>query len=191
MNKSFINNNGVNLLHTKNKKTKVESQIEALKQQEQVIISELSSWETKQRKAERLVNYLAEVNRFSTKFLAEAVEKEKNQEQPDNWAWEYLLKNKVEFALKFEPISKTFYELIFQKVASQVSYLKSQLRDCQSQLRHQERLFALISIRRQGRELLTCEYKKSIGCLGVYQCDNCQINYSVVADHNQITEISQ
>jgi len=30
------------------------------------------------------VNYLDEVNRFSTKFLDEAVAKEKNQEQPDN-----------------------------------------------------------------------------------------------------------
>jgi hypothetical protein len=43
MKNNFLNNNGVNLLHTKNKKTKVESQIEALKQQKQVIISELSS----------------------------------------------------------------------------------------------------------------------------------------------------
>jgi len=43
MNNKFINNNGVNLLHTKNKKTKVESQIEELKQQEQEILKELSS----------------------------------------------------------------------------------------------------------------------------------------------------
>jgi hypothetical protein len=44
MNNKFINNNGVNLLNiSKNKKTKVESQIELLKQQEQEIISELCS----------------------------------------------------------------------------------------------------------------------------------------------------
>ena len=45
MNNKFINNNGVNLLHASKKqvKTKVESQIEKLKQQEQEIISELSS----------------------------------------------------------------------------------------------------------------------------------------------------
>jgi len=48
MNNNFINNKGVNLLNTKNKKTKVESQIELLKQQEREIIKELSSWETKQ-----------------------------------------------------------------------------------------------------------------------------------------------
>src|SRR5439155_1133090 len=41
MNNKFINNNGATLLHTKNKKTKVESQIEALKQQEQEIVNEL------------------------------------------------------------------------------------------------------------------------------------------------------
>jgi len=41
MNNKFINNNGVNLLNTsKNKKTKVESQIELLKNQEQVLDKE-------------------------------------------------------------------------------------------------------------------------------------------------------
>jgi hypothetical protein len=43
MNNKFINYNGEILLHTKNKKTKVESQIEKLKQQEQAIINDLSS----------------------------------------------------------------------------------------------------------------------------------------------------
>ena len=133
------------------------------------------------------MNYLDEVNRFSTKFLAAAVAKEKNQEQPDNWAWEYLLKNKVEFALKFEPASEVFTELIFQKTESQVSYLKRKLADCQRQLAHQERIFARIEVRRQGRELLTCEYKKSIGCLGVWKCANCQANYS--ADNHQALEM--
>jgi len=160
----------------------VESQIEVLQLQEQEISKELWVWETKQKKAERLTNYLDEVNRFSTKFLTEAVEKERNQEQPDSWAWEYLLKNKVEFALKFEPASKTFYELIFQKTESQVSYLKRKLTDLQSQLSHQERIFARLEIRRQGRTLLECEYKKSIGCLGVWKCANCQVNY---ADNSQ------
>ena len=128
MNNKFINNNGVNLLHTKNKKTKVESQIEALKQQEQEIISELSSWETKFKKAERLTTYLDEVNRFSTKFLAEAVEVEKSQDDLDIYWLERLLKNKVEFAFKFEASSKVFCRLIFEKTESQVDYLKSQLR---------------------------------------------------------------
>jgi len=78
-----------------------------------------------------------------------------------------LLKNKIEFALKFEPASKAFTELVFQSIENQVSYLKRKLTDCQNQLAHQERIFASIEIRRQGRILLTCEYKKSIGCLGV------------------------
>jgi len=43
MKNNFLNNNGVSLLHTKNKKTKVESQIEELKNQEQAIITELSN----------------------------------------------------------------------------------------------------------------------------------------------------
>jgi len=50
MKNNFINNNGATLLHTKNKKTKVEiqsiivdqSQIELLKQKEQKIITELN-----------------------------------------------------------------------------------------------------------------------------------------------------
>jgi len=40
MNNKFINYNGETLLHTKNKKTKVESQIEKLKKQEQAINKE-------------------------------------------------------------------------------------------------------------------------------------------------------
>jgi hypothetical protein len=43
MKNNFINNNGANLLISKNKKTKVESQIEMLKQQKQEILKELSS----------------------------------------------------------------------------------------------------------------------------------------------------
>jgi len=42
MKNNFLNNNGVSLHNTKKSpKTKVESQIEMLKQQEQVIIAEL------------------------------------------------------------------------------------------------------------------------------------------------------
>jgi len=41
MKNNFINNNGATLLHTKNKKTKVEIRIEELKQQKQAIITEL------------------------------------------------------------------------------------------------------------------------------------------------------
>jgi hypothetical protein len=101
-----------------------------------------------------------------------------------------LIKNKVEFALKFKSTSVAFNKLVFKKIENQVNYLKSQLDTIQSQLAHQERIFARIEIRRQGRELLTCEYKNHLGCLGSYQCDNCQINYSV-ADNNQATEITK
>jgi len=190
MKNNFINNNGATLLHTKNKKTKVEIRIEELKQQEQAINKELWSWETKQKKAERLTNYLEEVNRFSTNHLAEMVKLEKSKDDLDIYWLEYLIKDKVEFALKFESASKSFYQLVFRKVESQVSYLKSQLLSIQEQLSHQERIFARIEVRRQGRELLPCQYKNRLGCLGNYQCDNCQINYSVNAD-NQITEITK
>ena len=116
---------------------------------------------------------------FSTKYLAEAVvEGQKEKENYDDWWLEHLIKNKVEFALKFEPAKKAFYQLVFQKQENQVDYLKSQLRTVQSQLTHQERIFARLEARRQGRELLTCEYKNRLGCLGSYQCDNCRINYS-------------
>ena len=95
----------------------------------------------------------------------------------------------MEFALKFESAKETFYQLVFRKTESQVSYLKSQLRTIQEQLSHQERIFARIEIRRQGRILLECKLNNRLGCPGAYQCDNCQINYPITADHNQITEI--
>jgi len=151
-----------------------------LKQQEQAINKELSSWETKQKKAERLTNHLAEM-----------VKLEKSKDELDIYWLEHLIKNKVEFALKFESASKTFYNLVFHKIENQAKHLKSQLDAIQRQLAHQERIFARIEARRQGRELLTCQYKNRLGCFGDYQCDNCQINYSVVADNNQITEITK
>jgi len=134
-----------------------------------------------------LIGYLKEVNEFSTKYLAEAVDQAKKQKKR---GLKPLIKNKVEFALKFELVSVAFSKLVFRKIENQVNYLKSQLRTIQSQLFHQERIFARIEVRRQGRELLPCQYKNRLGCLGDYQCDNCQVNYSVVAD-NQITEISK
>jgi len=135
------------------------------------------------------VNYLDEVNRFSTKFLAEAVEVEKAKENQDTYWLEHLIKNKVEFAFKFEAGSKAFGRLISEKTESQVRQLKSQLRDIQSQLCHQERIFARMEIRRQGRTLLECELKERLGCLGSYQCANCRTNYS--ADNQQAVEISK
>ena len=192
MNNNFINNNGANLLHTKKSpKTKVESQIEILKQQEQKNITELERWETKSKKVDKLLTYLAEVDKFSSAFLTEAVKIERDHENSDDYRLEHLIKNRVEFSLKFEAGSKAFYQLICQKTEGQVSYLKSQLRGVQSQLSHQERIFARLEIRRQGRILLKCKLGYRLGCPGVYQCDNCKVNYSVVADNHQITEISK
>jgi hypothetical protein len=70
----------------------------------------------------------------------------------------------------------------------QVNQLRKQLDAIQSQLAHQERIFARIEIRRQGKVLLDCEYKNRLGCLGVYQCDNCQVNYSV--NNQQFQEVA-
>ena len=190
MNNKFINNNGVNLPNiSKNQKTQVEIRIEALKQQEQVIITELERWETKSKKVDKLLTYLAEVNKFSTAFLAEVLESEKIKENPDDYWLEQSIKNKVEFALKFEPASDAFYQLVWQKIEFKVCQLKAERNTIQDQLLRQERIFARIEARRQGHTLLTCEYKKSIGCLGVWKCDNCRTNYS--ADNNQAVEITK
>ena len=129
-----------------------------------------------------MIDYLDEVNEFSTKYLSEGKKENKRR-------LEHLIKNKVEFAFKFEAGSKAFGRLISEKAESQVRQLKSELRDIQSQLCHQERIFARIEIRRQGRILLECELKDRLGCLGSYQCANCRTNYS--ADNNQAVEISK
>ena len=81
MNNKFINYHGETLQNTKNKKTKVEIQIEELKKQKQAIITELWSWEIKQKKAEQLIDYLDEVNEFSTKYLAEAIKAEEKKKE--------------------------------------------------------------------------------------------------------------
>jgi len=97
--------------------------------------------------------------------------------------------------LKFKPAQEAFYQLVFKKIENQISYLKSQLRTIQEKLSHQERIFARIELRRQGRILLKCKLGYRLGCPGVYQCDNCKVNYSaigsVVADNNQAAEITK
>jgi len=133
------------------------------------------------------LNYLEEVNEFSTKYLAEAVDQAKKEKKKQ---LENLIKNKVEFGLKFGSVKQAFTKLVFRKTENQVRELKSQLLSIQKQLFHQERIFARIEVRRQGRELLPCVYKNRLGCFGNYQCDNCKANYSVNAD-NQITEITK
>jgi hypothetical protein len=55
--------------------------------------------------------------------------------------------------------------------------LQTELDVIQDQLRHQERKFARLQARRQGKVLLECEYRQSLGCFGDYRCDNCQVNY--------------
>jgi len=100
------------------------------------------------------------------------------------------LENKIAFALKFKPAKEAFYQLVFKKIENRIEYLKSQLRTIQEQLSRQKRIFTRMEIRRQGRVLLKCKLGYRLGCPGVYQCDNCQVNYSVNAD-NQITEITK
>jgi hypothetical protein len=151
-----------------------------LKQQEQEIITKLERWEIKNKKVAKLLVYLAEVNKFSTAFLAEVLETEKVKKSPDDYWIEQSIKNKVELALKFEPASDAFHQLVWQKIEFQVSQLKVERNTIQDQLAHQERIFARIEIRRQGKILLECEYKNRLGCLGVYRCANCQINYSTI-----------
>ena len=81
-----INNQEVQVPQNKSLKTKLESQIEALKSQEQQIIQQLKLWQTKAKKANNLANCLTATDKFASKFLTEAVESEKSSEQPDNWA---------------------------------------------------------------------------------------------------------
>ena len=180
MKNNFLNNNGVNLHNTKkNPKTKVESQIDLLKQQEQVIIAELDWWESKNKNLDELLANLAEVEKFSTEFLTEVVNQEKERENLDIDLLEQSIKNKTEFNLQFSAGREAFYQLVWQKIEFKVSYLRSKLNDIQKQLDYQERIFARIEARRQGKNFLPCEYKKNVGCLGAWQCANCQVNYSV------------
>jgi DNA-binding transcriptional regulator/RsmH inhibitor MraZ len=188
MKNNFINNNGANLLNTKNKKTKIENRIAELKQQEQAITQELESWEIKDKKVYELLTYLAEIEKFGTTFLAEAVKVEKDQENRDDYRLEQLIKDKAEFAIQFAIGREVFYQLVWNKIVFQVNQLKKQLGTIQSQLSHQERIFSRIEIRRQGRILLDCKLNNRLGCPGVYQCDNCQTNYSV--NNQQFQEVA-
>jgi len=162
----------------KTKKTQLEIQIAELQNQEQQIQKQLKLWESKRKKAHNLANCLQTADKFGKQFLNEALEKEKNQEQPDNYWLEHLLKNKVEFAFKFEFGTETFTKLISESVERQHRACQTKLENIQNQLHHQERKFARLQARRQGKTLLECEYRQNLGCFGEDWCDNCQTNYS-------------
>jgi hypothetical protein len=184
MKNSFIDNKGHSLPNEK--KTKLEKQIAELKTQEQQITKQLKLWESKLKKANNLANCLETAEKFATKFLTEAVESEKSKEQPDNWWLEHLLKNKIEFALKFEAGAEVFTKLVLESVEAKVKSLENEWGVIQIQLCHQERKFARLQARRQGKALLECEYRKSIGCFGDYQCESCQVNYAVPQSSEQL-----
>ena len=176
MKNSLIDNQGFSL--PTEKKTKLEVQIAELQTQERQIQKQLKLWESKLKKANNLANCLETANTFADKLLTETVASEKAKNNSDTFWLEHLLKNKIEFNLKFEAGAEIFTTLILKKTAGQVKSLGYELDSIQSQLRHQERKFARLQARRQGKTLLDCEYRQSIGCLGDYQCDNCQVNYS-------------
>ena len=134
------------------------------------------------------MNALWVSERFGNKFLNELVEAEKNLQKPDTWWLECLIKNEVKFAFKFEAGVESFCQLVFKKIGDKVSSLSSELRSIKSQLQHQERIFARIQGKRQNKVLLQCNYRKSIGCLGNWQCDNCQTNYS--PNNSQISQVA-
>ena len=118
MKNSLIDNQGFSL--PTEKKTKLEQQIAELKTQEQQIIKQLKIWESKLKKANNLANCLATADKFGSKFLTEAVESEKSKEQLDTYWLEHLLKNKVEFNLKFEAGKEVFVKLVLESIENQV-----------------------------------------------------------------------
>ncbi|RHZ35937.1 hypothetical protein [endosymbiont GvMRE of Glomus versiforme] len=177
MNDKKNQNNGASLLGEK--KTQLESQIAELQQQEQQTQKQLKTCQIKAKKANNLANCLITAEKFGNQFLTEAVENEKAKEQPDSNWWEYLLQNKIEFALKFAIGIETFAKLVSESVERQHRILQLELDHIQSQLQYEERKFARLEARRQGKVLLSCKSNNGIGCLGAYQCQNCQVNYPV------------
>ena len=167
--KNFIINNNEAILdnnNPRNKKNKTEIQLEVLKTQAQQISEQLEAYQVKQKKVKNLMNALWVSERFGNKFLNELVESEKSLQKQDTWWLEKLIKNEVAFAFKFETG-------IFKKIDDKANSLSSELDSVKRELQRQD------EARRQNKVLLQCDYKKSIGCLGNWQCDNCQINYSV------------
>ncbi|RHZ36187.1 hypothetical protein [endosymbiont GvMRE of Glomus versiforme] len=183
MNDKKNQNNGASL--PQEKKTQLEIQIAELQQQEQQTQKQLKTCQIKAKKANNLANCLETADKFGKQFLADLAEREKAKKQPDNNWLEYLLKNKVEFAFKFAIGIETFAKLVSESVERQHRILQLELDHIQSQLQYEERKFARLEARRQGKVLLECEYRKSIGCFGEYQCQNCQVNYSV-SENNQL-----
>ena len=97
-----------------------------------MLITELESWEIKDKKVYELLTNLAEIEKFGIDFLAEVVSQEKAKEHLDVNCLEQLIKNKTEFLCKIyhfctykrglgllvefhmQPLGRNFYQsLIF------------------------------------------------------------------------------
>ena len=167
-------------VQNKTKKTQLEIQIAELQLRQQQITKQLKVWDTKLKKAKNLLGCLWTANKFGQQFLTAAAENEKAKEQPDNWWLERLLQNKIEFTFKFEVGKEAFAKLVSESIERQHQVLQIELDNTQSQIKRQERKFARLEARRQGKTLLECEYRKSIGCLDDDWCENCRINYPAI-----------
>jgi hypothetical protein len=180
-----IDNHGLQSPNKNQNQTKLERKIEQLKTSERKLLKELKLWETKLKKVNNLANCLTAVDKFASQFLTAKIANERNQEQPDkNWL-ECLISQQVEFNLKFTAGSEVFGKLIRDRVERELRILQIELENTQNQLQRQERKFVRLQARRQGKILLDCEYRQSLGCLGDYQCENCRINYPAT-ENNQL-----
>ena len=77
------------------------------------------------------------------------------------------------------------FEIILKDCQNQARDTKSKVIRIGKAIEELERKLLRIQLRKQGKELLPCEYKSKgvLGCFGDYPCQNCQTNYFQTNSH--------
>jgi chromosome segregation ATPase len=71
------------------------------------------------------------------------------------------------------------FEVVYDEVEDEFREVESELTRTSRTIEELERKLLRVQLRKQGKELLPCEYKSQgvLGCFGDYPCQNCRTNY--------------
>ena len=180
-------------MKTNNKKSQLETQIENLKQQQPILEAELKKKEKQFEKVSNLYNALVEARRITYhhwEVEREKIRKKVVQQIKDNAEYNHLWlleKYAGDSQKSYQQMNDALvsFEIVLKDRQDQVRDTKYKIEKANSELEQLERKLLRTQLRKQGKELLLCEYKSKgvLGCFGDYPCQNCQTNYFQTNSH--------
>ena len=174
-------------MKTNNKKSQLETQFENLKQQQPILEAELKKKEKQFEKVSNLYNALVEARRITYhhwEVEREKIRKKVVQQIKDNAEYNHLClleryAGDIQKSYQQMDDALVSFEIVLKDRRDQVRDTKDKIEKANSELEQLERKLLRTQLRKQGKELLLCEYKSKgvLGCFGDYLCQNCRTNY--------------